>query len=158
MAVTAVAALIVAVQPPVPEHAPVHPEKTDPVAGVAVSVTAVPELKVAVQVEPQLTPAGAEETVPVPVPCFATVSEKLAVEALKVAVTLAAAFSVTTQVDVPEHEPLHPAKAEPAAGVAVSVTAVPVVNVAVQVAPQSSPAGTEEIVPLPVPCFATARA
>jgi hypothetical protein len=41
----------------------------------------------------------------------------------KVAVTLRAVLIVTEQVPVPVHAPLQPAKDEPAAGVAVNVTA-----------------------------------
>ncbi len=41
------------------------------------------------------------------------------------AVTEVAALTVTVQVPVPEQAPLQPAKVEPAAGVAVRVTAVP---------------------------------
>ena len=44
-----------------------------------------------------------------------------------VAVALRAAVMETTQVPVPVHAPLQPEKVEPAAGVAVSVTLVPLV-------------------------------
>jgi len=44
---------------------------------------------------------------------------------VKVAVTVAAAVSVTVHEPVPEQPPLQPVKIEPVAGVAVSVTAVP---------------------------------
>lgn len=47
------------------------------------------------------------------------------VERLNVAVTDSVAFIVTAQVPVPVQAPLHPANAEPDAGVAVSVTTVP---------------------------------
>ena len=53
---------------PVPEHAPDHPAKADPEAGEAVSVTVVFWSNVALQVEPQLIPAGELTTVPTPVP------------------------------------------------------------------------------------------
>ena len=53
-------------------HAPPQPPKIDPPVGVAVSDTEVPGAKVAEQVLPQLTPAGALVTVPVPVPAFVT--------------------------------------------------------------------------------------
>jgi len=67
---------IVREQLPVPEHAPPHPEKVEPEAGAAVSVTAVAWAKGALQVAPQLMPAGALETVPEPVPALLTVSVK----------------------------------------------------------------------------------
>jgi hypothetical protein len=42
-------------------------------------------------------------------------------------VTAVALFIVTVQVDVPLHAPLQPVKVDPLAGVAVKVTALPVV-------------------------------
>ena len=63
-------------------------------------------------------------TVPLPVPAFVTVSAK--VGRSKVAVTVVAADKVTVHELVPEQPPpLHPLKVESLAGVAVSVTAVP---------------------------------
>ena len=56
-------------QVPVPVQSPLQPVKVEPPAGVAVSVTRVPELKLA----PQEMPAGLLETVPEPVPDLATV-------------------------------------------------------------------------------------
>jgi hypothetical protein len=50
----------------VPLHAPPHPENAEPGAGVAVSVTDVSPANDAVQVDPQLMPAGDEVTVPLP--------------------------------------------------------------------------------------------
>ena len=62
----------------------------------------------------------------------------------KVAVTEVLEFIVTVQVgDVPEHPPDHPVKVEPAAGLAVRVTAVP--------APKLVPVGLLLTVPVPVP-------
>ena len=73
---------------------------------------------------PQLIPAGLEVTVPLPDPVLLT--ESVNVCTLKVAVTDVAAFIVTEQVPVPEQPPpLQPAKVEPPAGAAVSVTDVP---------------------------------
>src|SRR5881628_3481596 len=126
---------------PVPEHPPpLQPVKIEPAAGAAVRVTAVPLVKLAEQVAPQVIPAGALVTVPLPVPALLTVSAK--VGSVKVTVTVVAAETVTVQVPVPEHPPpLQPVKIEPAAGVAVSVTAVPLVKLAEQIAPQVIPAG-----------------
>ena len=73
--------------------------------------------------------------------------------------TVVAAFTVTMQVPVPEQPPpLQPVKVEPAAGVAVKVTAVPTVNEAEQAAPQEIPEGALLTVPLPVPVLVTLRA
>lgn len=51
----------------VPLQAPLQPENVQPVAGVAVNVTAVPLLNALVQVLPQLTPLGEDTMVPLPV-------------------------------------------------------------------------------------------
>src|SRR5437588_3703878 len=67
VAAVEVAALNVRLQGPVPEQAPDQPANTLPALGVAVSVTVVPLLKLAVQVEPQLMPAGLLVTAPGPV-------------------------------------------------------------------------------------------
>ena len=73
---------------------------------------------------PQLIPAGALVTVPLPVPALLSVSAKVWV--VKVAVTERAAVMVTEQeAAAPVHAPLQPLKVEPAGGVAVSVTTVP---------------------------------
>ena len=75
VAVTFFAASMVTEQLPVPVQAPPQPAKTEPLPGVAVSVTAVPLASVAEHVVPQSTPAGLLVTVPVPVPFRATLSE-----------------------------------------------------------------------------------
>jgi hypothetical protein len=74
---------------------------------------------------------------------------------LNVAVTDVAAETVTEQVPVPVQAPDHPAKVEPAFGVAVSVTAVPLANPAEQVEPQLIPAGELVTDPVPVPALWT---
>ncbi len=56
---------------------PDQPANVDPEAGVAVRVTAVPLLRVAEQVLPQLIPAGVLVTVPLPVPALRTLRVKL---------------------------------------------------------------------------------
>ena len=72
-AVTDAAAARVSVQVAwLPVQAPVHPVKLLPASALAVSVTWLPSSKLAVQVAPQLMPAGVEVTVPAPV--VATVS------------------------------------------------------------------------------------
>ena len=59
---------------------------------------------------------------------------------------------------VPEQPPPdQPAKVEPAAGPAVSVTAVPCANCELQVAPQLIPDGELVTVPEPVPALLTVR-
>lgn len=55
---------IVTEHAPVPEHAPVQPEKVYPVLGVAVRVTTLLELNGAEQLDPQLMPAGEVVMVP----------------------------------------------------------------------------------------------
>jgi len=56
-------------------HAPAQPaKKDDPLLAVAVSLTFVPELKLAVHVTPQLMPAGVLVTCPLPLPANVTLS------------------------------------------------------------------------------------
>src|SRR5690349_5725175 len=75
VAVTAWAALLGAVQVPVPvQLPPLQPLKVEPVAGAAVKVTAVPLANAAEQVAPQEMPVGALVTVPVPAPAFVMAS------------------------------------------------------------------------------------
>jgi hypothetical protein len=64
LALTLWSAFIVRLQVPVPLHAPPQPWKTQPLIGVALRVTAVPALKLALQVAPQSIPAGELVTVP----------------------------------------------------------------------------------------------
>src|SRR6266850_7627230 len=155
VAVTDVAAVTVTTQVPVPaQPPPLQPVNVEPAAGAAVRVTTVPLVKEVEQVAPQAMPAGALVTVPLPAPALVTVSAKD--DCMKVAVTEAAAVIVTTQVPVPvQPPPLQPVKVEPAAGAAVSVTIVPVVNDAEQVVPQAMPAGVLVTVPLPAPALET---
>ena len=70
------ACVSVTVQVPLPLHAPLQPAKVDRHLGVAVRVTLVPFVKLALQLKPQLMPVGVDFTVPEPVPAFATVSVK----------------------------------------------------------------------------------
>jgi hypothetical protein len=155
VAVTVVAALSVTVQVPAPEQPPpLQPVKVDPAAAVAVRVTAVPLVNAAEQVAPQEIPAGELLTVPEPAPDLVT--ESVRVGRAKVAVTVVEALSVTVQVPVPEQPPpLQPENVEPAAGVAVSVMAVPLAYAAAQVGLQEMPAGLLVTVPSPEPALFT---
>ena len=76
---------------------------------------------------------------------------------LKVAVHVLLAL-IVTEPFVLQPVPVQPAKTEPAAGVAVNVTMVPLLKVAEQLVAQLIPAGELAMVPLPVPALATARA
>jgi phage tail protein X len=156
VAVTALAAVMVTLHVPVPEQAPLQPAKVDPADAVAVRVTTVPLVKLALQVLGQVMPAGLLLTFPLPVPASVTVRAK--VDALNVAVTAFAAVMVTLQVPVPEQAPLQPAKVDPAAAVAVKVTIVPLVKLALQVLGQVMPAGLLLTLPLPVPASVTVSA
>jgi hypothetical protein len=62
------------VHPPVPEQSPDQPEKTEPLAAAAESVTIVPVAYACEHVAPQLMPAGFELTVPEPLPEVAAVN------------------------------------------------------------------------------------
>jgi hypothetical protein len=108
----------------VPVQAPLQPVNVLPAAGVAVSVTDVPELYVALHVAPQLIPAGALVTVPVPDPAFVTVSACVTI--VNVADTETGVLPEKMHGAVPEQVlPPQPPKVDVAAGVAESVTAVP---------------------------------
>jgi hypothetical protein len=63
---------------------------------------------------------------------------------------------LTVQVFAPSQAPLQPANCQPVLGVAVSVTSVSLSNDALQVPPQSMPAG--ELVTDPEPRFPTVSA
>src|SRR5262249_56735571 len=76
----------------------------------------------------------------------------------RVAVPNCAPLVVTAEVPVPVQPPLQPVKVEPAAGVAVRVTTVPVVKEVEHVAPHVMPAGALVMVPLPAPVLLTVSA
>src|SRR6266566_3828848 len=79
-------------------------------------------------------------------------------ETVKRAKIVVLAVRVTVHGPVPEQAlPLQPLKIEPVAGVAMSVTTVPLSNAAEQVAPQSIPGGLDVTVPLPEPSRVTER-
>jgi len=101
-------------------------------------------------------PAGADVTVPVPLPFLVTVSAY--VLSVNVAVTFLTAVIATVQVPVPVQPltPDHPVKVEPVRAAAVRSTLSLAANNAEQVVPQlmSVPAVT---VPVPVPALLTVR-
>jgi len=70
---------------------------------------------------------------------------------LNVAVTDVRFASNTVQVSVPEQAPDQPLKSELAFGFAVSVTDVPLANVALHAEPQLIPAGLLVTIPPPLP-------
>jgi hypothetical protein len=74
---------------------------------------------------------------------------------VNVAVTKASLVNVTLQVPVPVQAPDQPANVEVVFGAAVSVTMVPLVKLALHVAPQLIPAGLLVIVPPAVPALWT---
>jgi hypothetical protein len=126
VAVTLLAASIVTVQVPVPEHpAPLHPPKV-PLVAVAVNTTVAVLTNEAEQVGSQLMPAGALVTVPAepPVAVFVTVRVLLLETYVAVTVMFTAPI-VTTQLPTPAHAALpatvHPVKVYSALGVAVIV-------------------------------------
>lgn len=76
--------------------------------------------------------------------------------ATNVAVTSLLPPTVCVQVgEVPEQAPPHAPNDEPAAGVAVKVTAVPAAKLLLQVPPQVIPVGELSTVPLPTPALVT---
>src|SRR5437870_639690 len=74
-----------------------------------------------------------------------------------VAVTVLTVFTVSVHVLAPVHAPLHPAKVNPASGVAVNVTFAPGGKLALQVVLQLIPAGALVTVPVPAPAVVTVR-
>jgi hypothetical protein len=121
---------------------------------VAVRVTAVPLLKLAEQVLPQLMPAGLLVTVPLPVPALLTVSEYVIGMRLKAAVQLMLLLTVMLPVEQAA-SPDQPAKMEPLAATGVRVTAAPLTKLLEQLVPQLMPAGELVTVPLPAPARLT---
>jgi hypothetical protein len=151
LAVTPFAELMVTEQDPAPEQSPDQLVKTVLAPGAAVRVTTVFLSNCALQVDPQLIPAG--ELVTVPEPLLMTVRVSCPV---KLAETVLAALMVTEQEPVPEQpDPFHPLNTELAPGVAVSVTTVLVANCPLQLEPQLIPAG--ELVTVPEPPLVTVR-
>lgn len=74
VAVTPLATSIVTLQAADPEHAPLQPAKTDPLAGMALRLTDNPTEKLPAHELPQSMPAGDDVTVPLPEPDLLIVS------------------------------------------------------------------------------------
>ena len=108
-------------------------------------------------IEPQFIPAGELVTVPAPGPPSVTDSLSDPASRSNVAVTLVFSVSASVQTLVPLHAPPHPAKDDPDAGAAVSVTLVSPLKVALHVEPQLMPAGELVTVPIPEPASVTER-
>src|SRR3989442_1223114 len=109
----------------VPLQAPLQPLKRAWVPGVAVSVTVVPVLKLAEQIDPQVIPAGLLIAVPPAEPRIATVNVT-EVLSVNVAVPGVWDWGATGRGRAPlPPPPLHPPNAESVAGAAVNVTTVP---------------------------------
>jgi hypothetical protein len=135
--------------------------------GDANKVIEVPDAKVPVHVAPQSIPAG--ELVTLPLPPFSTlVTVTLNVPdggggggggaevVLKAALTVTLLLIWTVHEAVPvQPPPLQPAKTDPEAATAVSVTVVPPENDREHVVPQLMPLGLLVTVPLPVPFLVT---
>ena len=159
VAVTAALPVKVTLQLPVPVQAPDQPANVELAFGAAVSVTIVPLVKLALHIAPQLIPEGLLVIVPAPVPELWTVSWKEVggggALAVNVAVTAALPVKVTLQLPVPVQAPDQPANVEVAFGAAVSVTIVPLVKLALHIAPQLIPAGLLVTFPAPVPALWT---
>ena len=100
-------------------------------------------------------PVGLRLTVPEPLPDVTT--STISVMAVNVAVTFWAWFMVAVHEARPGGKQLllQPAKLEPVAGVAVSVTVAPGAKPLEQVEPQSIPAGLDVTLPEPVPAGVT---
>jgi hypothetical protein len=83
------------------------------------------------------------------------VTVSLTVCTANVAVTYWAWLIFTMQDSAPVHAPLQLTKVEPASGIAVSVTTVPLVKLELHAVPQLMPPGMEATIPVPAPLLVT---
>ena len=118
VAVTLLSDVIDTVHVPVPVHAPLHPAKVEPAAGVAVKVAVAP--LVYGDVFPDIVPA------PVPFVDVVRVYVDTGIS-VKFAVTVLSEFIVTSHTFVLDVHPVHDENWYPVFGVAVRVTDVPLV-------------------------------
>jgi hypothetical protein len=142
VATAVVAALALKLQPPVPVQGPLQPVNVEPLAGVAVRLTAVPEATltvwVVVHVLPHASPVTLLVTLPDPVPCLDTdtLTEAFGLDKENWALTDRACVMLTEQVPDPLQAPLQPVKTEPLTGVAARVTVELAPRRALQALPQ----------------------
>jgi hypothetical protein len=123
----------------VPEQAPLQRTSLDPAAAAARRATAVPARKLPEQAAtPQRRPAGTLDTVPRPV--LVTASGKRVPSSTNAATAVRASLRTSPQRGAtPLHASRQPAKRQPAAGAAESVTRVPAAGTAPHDSPQSMP-------------------
>jgi hypothetical protein len=131
-----------------PEQTPVHPTKVDRGPAVATSRTCAPLSKVAVQVGGQEIAAGRLVTLPlVPDGCL---METVMPACLTNSATADSGPAIVTEQGSTEQAPLQPAKRDPAAGAAVSVTFVPGLQSDEQLGGHAIPGWSLVTVPAPV--------
>jgi hypothetical protein len=160
VAVTDFAVVIVTVHVDVPRHAPPQPVNVAPVSGVATSVTTAFRAWFAVhtvEVLPQRIPPPVTVPFPNTLTESATVAPPAAAPPVKVAFTLLETVIDTVHVvAVPPQAPVQPAKVAPVAGVAISVTVVPIAKLAEQMfAPFPQLIAPPPLLMLPLPVIST---
>ena len=146
------------VQLPVPVHAPLQPVNVLPLLAWAVKET-VPELgklaDVLLQSTEQLRPLGVLVTLPLPVPAFVSVTKRVLVELVKLAVTLALLVpAAIVQLPVPLQAPPQPANVLPllACAVRVMLTVLEkLLDALLQSMAHDSPLGLLVTEPVPLP-------
>ncbi len=146
LAVTAAPASALTVQTrPETESHPLQPVNDDPGSGSAVNSSELPAPNCAEHVPGQSIPAGLEETAPDPAPARLTLTGSVK---CAVAVLFASRATVQTSPDT-ESQPLQWSNPFSGSGVGVRSTSVSGRYEAVQVSPQSIPAGSDSTVPSP---------
>ena len=128
-----------------PLHAPVQALRRQPLAGVALKVSAWKDGTESEQRVAQTNPAGAARTLPLPETC----TSSLNVAAPKTAVTLADCARLTKHGPEPVHAPVQRTKREPGDAVALRVTCVPPFQVDVHEALQLTPGASLATAPGP---------
>lgn len=109
---------------PVPVQSPLQPMKVEPALAAAVSVISSPGSKTAEHVVPQSMPAGAEVTVPDPVPAREMSMDTSSLSS-KVTPTVLSSSIVSSQSPVPAQSMDQPLNAEAKPAIAESDTVLP---------------------------------